>query len=157
MSLTVLSTEMPAALVHNWLELHIPRVIRLVPCLYNRWYQRACLGVLAERKADLTRQAWVPTNVPLGFVETVSAAIVDEYYWPRGTLFHPEDECWVLFHFWRQKWVDSLELPCCIMRIEQELGAELPAEIVLGLHKMLFGHFCRELVQLVQASAGRAR
>ncbi|GIX01678.1 MAG: hypothetical protein KatS3mg112_0615 [Thermogutta sp.] len=152
MLLTVLSTELPVVLVHDWLDGTIPWGIRLIPFLYNRWYRRACSRVIAGRRADLTREAWITAAVPVRLVETVSAIIASEYYWPYRMLFHPEDECFVLFCFWRRTWVDSLELPCCIMRVEQQLGVEVPDDIVPRLGKMLFGDFLRELVQLAQAS-----
>lgn len=150
MSASVLSTEMPVSLGHYWLHGAIPRILRLVPCFYNHWYRRNSLRVLAERKPDMVRQAWVQSDVPLSLVGTVSAAVADEYWWPRGALFHPNDECRVLFCFWRRALADSLELPCCIMRIEQELGVQIPDHILPRLHEMSFEDLCRELVQLLQ-------
>ncbi len=151
--MNTLQMEIPFILNHSRLEASIPWIIRLTPCVYNFWYRRLYLRSLTIRQGEAVRQAWLAVGVPLELVEIVSAVIAHEYSWPRATLFHPEDECYVLFCFWRRTWVDSLELPCCVMQIEEKLGVELSESILPQLRRMLFGNLCKELVLLAKSSS----
>ncbi len=156
MSTTDQPVEVQATLRHDRVTRTIPCIARLLPCLYNHCYRRACLRVLADRTVELTRQMWLVTEVPWGLVQKVSAVIASEYAWPKGSLFLPGDECSVLFCLWRWTISDALELPCCIMEIEDEFGVELSVETVERLPKMAFVDLCAELMRLVRGDAWRA-
>gem|GEM_PF-1188415 len=137
-------------LQHASLRLKLCRPVCLLPCLYNYYYRRACVRILANRSMASTLQAWAPTKIPWPVIQKVSEIIASEYYWPREALFLPEDECWVLFCFWRRQLSDGLELPSCILRLQEDFNVELPEGLLLSLAGMSFGAFCNEVLRLIQ-------
>lgn len=139
----------PQALRHKELENGIPNLSRLVPCLYNLWYRRACLAVLRGRTIQSVDEAWAAYGLAWLRVVPIARIVVEEFFWPRESFFLPEDDCWVIFCFWRRQLTDSLELVTCFVRIQEELGAILPDQINELFANMPFGDFCKAVLTCV--------
>lgn len=132
-------------LKHDMLMESVPRLARFVPPIYNLFYWAACRRTLHNRTKECWQHAWLLAGIPRERVETVTRVVVGEYFWPRSSLFFPDDECFVVFCFWRWSLTDGLGLPACIEAIERKLATKIQGELLSSLARITFGEFCKRL------------
>jgi hypothetical protein len=143
---------MSLALEHRFIVGKIPKAVRFLPIVFPICYKRVCLQLLRRRPHELVEQAWQQAGIPDPIRTAVIRATVEEFCWPTASPFLPEDECFVLLHFWHRKWVDNLELVSYILQLERELAIDIPAELLSNLYALRLGEFAKELAGL----AGKA-
>lgn len=124
---------------HEDVDGRIPLLARLLPCIYNVWYRHACLAVLHTRSAQSVEEAWLRYGVPWPNVQVMTQIVKEVFCWPRDCYFLPEDDCWVLFCFWRRQLTDSLELVEWLVRTEDELGVTVPEQLCEVFAHLSFG------------------
>jgi len=137
---------MALLLKHSVILRSVPWWGHLAPPGFNLVYGRVCRRVIRTRTREVWQQAWQVKQVPRETVQKITRIVSDEFYWPRESLFLPDDECYVLFCLWRRKLCDDLALVTCILNLERELGVKVKDDVISSLGTLTFGEFCGSLI-----------
>ncbi|HPP52201.1 MAG TPA: hypothetical protein PK777_04550, partial [Thermoguttaceae bacterium] len=116
---------------------------------------RKCCSILRDRHEAKARHAWAEGRWDVRLMEAVCKGIRDYYFWPRWSLFLPQDDCYVLLELWRLQIADGLELVGLILDIEREFSCSLPGEMIERFPRMTLGEWIAQMQPLIQPEAAR--
>ena len=94
-------------------------LMRLFPPYFNSRIRRLCAKVLSERNKDEIYEAWKKRGISLADHTKFRVPICSELWWCND-LFHPDDECYVVFNHWEKRFTDDLSLVHLFISINKE-------------------------------------
>lgn len=134
----MLDTDRPIQPLDMRLVSDLPLRWRIIPCVYNSKCKAVFDQVLSQRNAAIVNLSWQDLALDEHFRLAVSDLIAKHFRWGQP-LFVPQDECFVLFEFWRRRVADCMEFECFVLDLESLPGLDIPGD--LKLSSMTYGEF----------------
>lgn len=119
-------------------------VARIFPCAYNSRCWRVLNAFLSARTDTRVLEEWSSSHHALRLVKDASRVIAHAIGWP-SSLFVPSDECYIVFGLWQWRIIDGLELPECIMALEDVAEVRFTPELMSLMQTGLYGDFVTSL------------
>ena len=128
-------------------------VMRLLPRYFNARARRLCNNILKERNKDEIYEAWKKRGIALADHTKFRVPICSELRWCND-LFHPDDECYVVFDHWEIRSNANLSLVYLFTNINKIFKCDvrdIPEDILTDT-KLTLCQFLEAVVNLRKKS-----
>jgi hypothetical protein len=102
--------------------------MKVLPPYFNFRAGRLYNNVLKERSREEIDKAWRNYGITADYTKLCDL-IAKEWGWSNN-LFHPDDECHVLFSLWEKVLTDDMELAHLLLGIQKEFDCEIPDDVL---------------------------
>lgn len=138
---------------HTQIRQKISGWLKIIPWVYNYLYKRQCRSILRDRQEAKATEVWAAGQWDARVVEAVCKGLREYYFWPRWSVFLPQDECYVLWELWRIRIADELEMVSLWLDLEREFSCSLPVEMLERLPEMTLGQWIAQMQRFIQSEA----
>lgn len=126
-------------LTSSWLQEHTTLAMKLIPCYHKLRLNKLAHECLAERDEISICQAWNACDI---FEEYVlfNRTIASHFAW-KCNLFHPLDECFVVFRMWQKMLSDDMALPVFLCEMEDMYACKISEKFFTNMRIPLLTFF----------------